>query len=161
MEVPVITYVPGEAPADTKATPTIAERGVSRDDLLRYGIPEEWLDDILAATEEAVLDLAGHLPQEAAEAVLELAVGRTPVVAAVVAPEAIGVFVRSRDQVARARDGVRAAGLEPTSPGPGVDPEPGRVVLLPMHLAEGLEFRAVVMACCDEDVLPLQSRIEG
>jgi superfamily I DNA/RNA helicase len=29
-----------------------------------------------------------------------------------------------------------------------------------MHLAKGLEFRAVVVACCDEDVLPLQSRIE-
>jgi superfamily I DNA/RNA helicase len=77
-----------------------------------------------------------------------------------VAPEEIGVFVRSRDQVSRARDGIRAASLEPTSPGPGVDPEPGRVVLLPMHLAKGLEFRAVVVACCDEDVLPLQSRIE-
>lgn len=76
-----------------------------------------------------------------------------------VVPEEIGVFVRSRDQVSRARDGIRAAGLEPTSPGPGVDPEPGRVVLLPMHLAKGLEFRAVVVACCDEDVLPLESRI--
>jgi superfamily I DNA/RNA helicase len=77
-----------------------------------------------------------------------------------VAPEEIGVFVRSRDQVGRARQGICSAGVEPTSPGPGVDPEPGRVVLLPMHLAKGLEYRVVVVACCDEDVLPLQSRIE-
>lgn len=60
----------------------------------------------------------------------------------------------------RARDAIRAAGLEPTAPQPGVDPERGKVVLLPMHLAKGLEFRAVVTACCDDEVLPLQSRIE-
>ena len=76
------------------------------------------------------------------------------------APEEIGVFVRSSGQVARARDGIKAAGLEPGAEAPGVDPEPGRVVLFPMHRAKGLEFRAVIVACCDEEVLPLQSRIE-
>jgi superfamily I DNA/RNA helicase len=75
-------------------------------------------------------------------------------------PEEIGVFVRSAAQVPRARDAIRAAGLEPTAPAPGVDPEPSKVVLMPMHLAKGLEFRAVVTACCDDEVLPLQSRIE-
>jgi len=29
-----------------------------------------------------------------------------------------------------------------------------------MHLAKGLEFRVVVVAACDEDVLPLQDRLE-
>ena len=77
-----------------------------------------------------------------------------------VVPEEIGVFVRSAAEVPRARDAIRAAGLEPTAPQPGVDPERGKVVLLPMHLAKGLEFRAVVTACCDDEVLPLQSRIE-
>ncbi|MGH7584493.1 MAG: 3'-5' exonuclease, partial [Gemmatimonadales bacterium] len=76
------------------------------------------------------------------------------------AAEEIGVFVRSSGQVTRAREAIRAAGLEPTAPAPGVDPEPGKVVLLPMHLAKGLEFRAVVVAACDDEVLPLQSRIE-
>lgn len=28
-----------------------------------------------------------------------------------------------------------------------------------MHLAKGLEFRAVVVMACDDEVLPLQSRI--
>ena len=30
-----------------------------------------------------------------------------------------------------------------------------------MHLAKGLEFRAVVVMACDDDVLPLQARIES
>ena len=30
-----------------------------------------------------------------------------------------------------------------------------------MHLAKGLEFKAVVVAACDEEVIPLQSRIES
>ncbi len=46
-------------------------------------------------------------------------------------------------------------------PGAGVDSEPGKVVLMPMHRAKGLEFRAVVVACCDDEVLPLQERIES
>ena len=29
-----------------------------------------------------------------------------------------------------------------------------------MHLAKGLEFRAVAVVACDEEALPLQSRIE-
>ena len=35
------------------------------------------------------------------------------------------------------------------------------MVIMPMHLAKGLEFRAVVVAACDEDVLPHQARIES
>lgn len=30
-----------------------------------------------------------------------------------------------------------------------------------MHLAKGLEFRAVAVMACDDDVIPLQSRIES
>ena len=30
-----------------------------------------------------------------------------------------------------------------------------------MHLAKGLEFRAVVVMACDDSVLPLQERIES
>ena len=29
-----------------------------------------------------------------------------------------------------------------------------------MHLAKGLEFRAVVVMACDDEVIPLQERIE-
>lgn len=47
-------------------------------DLLRYGVPPEWLVDVRAATEDNYLELTDHLPAEAAEALLELAVGGTP-----------------------------------------------------------------------------------
>ena len=30
-----------------------------------------------------------------------------------------------------------------------------------MHLAKGLEFRAVAVAACDDEIIPSQSRIEG
>ena len=30
-----------------------------------------------------------------------------------------------------------------------------------MHLAKGLEFRAVAVMACDDEILPLQERIEG
>ena len=47
-------------------------------DLLGYGVPEEWLNDVHRANEDSLLDLVDHLPSEAAEALLELAVGGTP-----------------------------------------------------------------------------------
>lgn len=78
-----------------------------------------------------------------------------------VLPGEIGVFVRSSAQTARAREAVAGAGLAVTTPAAGVDPEPGKVVLMPMYLAKGLEFRAVVVAACDEEVVPLQARIES
>ena len=37
---------------------------------------------------------------------------------------------------------------------------PGSIAVGTMHLAKGLEFRAVVVAACDDEVLPVQSRIE-
>ncbi len=50
----------------------------SDNDLLAYGVPPEWLQDVRNATEESLLELAAHLPGEAAEALLELATGSTP-----------------------------------------------------------------------------------
>ena len=37
----------------------------------------------------------------------------------------------------------------------------GQVAIGTMHLAKGLEFRAVAVAACDDEVIPLQSRIEN
>ena len=48
------------------------------DQLLGYGVPVECLEEVKAADEDSVLDLTDHLPSEAAEALLELAVGKTP-----------------------------------------------------------------------------------
>jgi len=46
--------------------------------LLAYGVPPEWLADVKGADEDTLLDLADHLPAEAAEALLELATGGEP-----------------------------------------------------------------------------------
>ena len=46
--------------------------------MLAYGVPTEWLSDAIAATEDTLFDLSEHLPQEAAEALLELATGGQP-----------------------------------------------------------------------------------
>ena len=48
---------------------------LSDDELLGYGVPAEWLDDVRAANEDSLLAAADHLPGEAAEALLELATG--------------------------------------------------------------------------------------
>jgi len=74
-------FVPAYVEAPVRAVvnlPLFAH--VAREDLLSYGVPEEWLADVSAATEDSLLGLAEHLPAEAAEALLELATGGKPVV---------------------------------------------------------------------------------
>ncbi|SCU98916.1 conserved hypothetical protein [Cupriavidus necator] len=51
----------------------------SDEQLLAYGVPPEWLVDVRAADEDSLLELVDHLPDEAAEALLELATGGMPV----------------------------------------------------------------------------------
>ena len=41
-----------------------------------------------------------------------------------------------------------------------VETTSGYVSISTMHLAKGLEFRAVVVMACDDEVIPLQERIE-
>ena len=50
----------------------------SDETLLSYGIPVDWLNDVKQANEDSLLELADHLPAEAAEALLEIATGGTP-----------------------------------------------------------------------------------
>lgn len=59
----------------------------------------------------------------------------------------IGIFVRTSDVVARARAAL--AEVE------GAD----LITTAPMHLAKGLEFRAVAVMACDEGILPLDERL--
>jgi len=47
-------------------------------ELMAFGVPEEWVNDVRAATEDTLFDIIGHLPQEAQEALLKLAVGEKP-----------------------------------------------------------------------------------
>ena len=41
-----------------------------------------------------------------------------------------------------------------------VETASGHVSVGTMHLAKGLEFRAVVVMACDDEIIPLQERIE-
>ena len=52
--------------------------GIDDDELLSYGVPSEWLADVKIADEDTILELADHLPAEASEALIEIAVGGTP-----------------------------------------------------------------------------------
>jgi mRNA-degrading endonuclease RelE of RelBE toxin-antitoxin system len=76
-EVVVPVYVDAEVPAPKRPL-LFAE--LPDEQLLRYGVPPEWMDDVRQATDESILALAVHLPDEAAEALLELATGGTPIV---------------------------------------------------------------------------------
>ena len=64
-----------------------------------------------------------------------------------VAAREIGIFVRTPDLIGRARAALN--GLL------GAD----AITTVPMHLAKGLEFRAVVVMACDQGVLPLDERV--
>jgi len=77
-----------------------------------------------------------------------------------VLPEEIAVFVRSSELIARGRDAVRAAGEDAFELTMFKEGPPGAVRVGVMHLAKGLEFKAVAVIACDEDQLPLRSRLE-
>ncbi len=76
-------------------------------------------------------------------------------------PEEIGVFVRSEAQLPQARTAVTLAGAASTELDDKVVPARECIAISTMHLAKGLEFRAVAVMACDDEVLPLQSRIES
>ena len=77
------------------------------------------------------------------------------------APHEIALFVRSETEIPRAQEAVRLAGLLTNVLDGRSDGAADRVVLGTMYLAKGLEFRAVAVIACDDEVLPLQSRIES
>ena len=77
-----------------------------------------------------------------------------------VAPHECGIFVRTVAEVDRARSAVEQSGLSVTVIDEHVDTTSGHVAISTMHLAKGLEFRAVVVMACDDDVIPSQQRIE-
>lgn len=74
-EITIPRYV--EAPQLVQPKLPLFEH-IAADALLGYGVPKEWLNDVRAANEDTILELADHLPAEAAEALLELATGGKP-----------------------------------------------------------------------------------
>ena len=63
-------------------------------------------------------------------------------------------------QVARAQAAIKEAGLLFKVLDEHVETTTGHVSISTMHLAKGLEFRAVAVMACDDEVVPLQERIE-
>ena len=75
-------------------------------------------------------------------------------------PHEVGVFVRSERQFDRALAAVRALGVAFKVLDEHVETAGGHVSISTMHLAKGLEFRVVAVMGCDDEIIPLQERIE-
>lgn len=75
-------------------------------------------------------------------------------------PEEIGLFVRTRDALPRARKAAELAGVAVAELTPRKEGPVSAIRIGVMHLAKGLEFKAVAVIACDETLLPLQERIE-
>jgi len=76
-------------------------------------------------------------------------------------PNEIGVFVRSTDQLKRAQQAIGGAGLQYKIIDERIETTSGFVSVCTMHLAKGLEFKAVVVMACDDDVIPLKERLDA
>jgi mRNA-degrading endonuclease RelE of RelBE toxin-antitoxin system len=75
-------------------------------------------------------------------------------------PQEVGVFVRSPAQLDRARAAIGQAGMTFKILDENVETANDHASVSTMHLAKGLEFRAVAVMACDDEVIPLQERIE-
>ena len=75
-------------------------------------------------------------------------------------PHECAVFVRSEAQLDRARAAAEATGIPFKVLDDHVEIVSGFLSLCTMHLAKGLEFLAVAVMACDDEVIPLQARIE-
>ena len=73
----------------------------------------------------------------------------------------IGVFVRSMSELDRARASLTAAALPFQVLDDVKDATPDQISISTMHRAKGLEFRAVAVMACDDEVIPSQQRIES
>jgi len=85
----------------------------------------------------------------------------TQLIVAGVKPHEIGVVARSGDEIVRVTAAIELAGQTPFLLDGKADHEPGSVAASTMQLAKGLEFRAVAVIACDDEILPLQRRIES
>ncbi len=77
-EIEIPRYVESQAldaEIPDKTPPVFADTSI--DVLLNCGVPPEWIDDVRGAGEDELLEIAEHLPDEAAEALPKVAVGET------------------------------------------------------------------------------------
>jgi len=76
------------------------------------------------------------------------------------APEQIGIIVRSEAQLFRAQAVADSLGLSVQALLGNARPKAGLLSVGVMQLAKGLEFRAVAVMACDAEIVPLESRVE-
>ena len=77
-----------------------------------------------------------------------------------IAPHEIAIFVRSNEQISRASAAAEASGVPFKVLDRSLESVSGKLSIATMHLAKGLEFRSVAVIACDDEVIPLQERIE-
>ena len=75
------------------------------------------------------------------------------------APSEIGIFVRSESELGRATKVVEAAGLESVLLQGDSGAGEAAVAVGTMHLAKGLELRAVAVMACDAEAIPSEKRM--
>jgi mRNA-degrading endonuclease RelE of RelBE toxin-antitoxin system len=73
----IVESEPAKPTAPIAPKPKLFEN-LRKFELMAFGVPAEWVDDVRAADEDTLLDVITHLPQEAQEAILRLAVGERP-----------------------------------------------------------------------------------
>jgi superfamily I DNA/RNA helicase len=56
---------------------------------------------------------------------------------------------------------VKRAGIPAVELSDRIEITPGKLSIGTMHLAKGLEFRAVAVMACDDEIIPSQERIEN
>jgi len=73
----------------------------------------------------------------------------------------IGVFVRSDEELERASNAIQKVDLPINVMNKRMESVVGKLALCTMHLAKGLEFKAVIVMACDDDIIPLESRLSS
>jgi superfamily I DNA/RNA helicase len=86
--------------------------------------------------------------------------GETEKRAAIFIGPEFGLFVRSTNQISRAQAAAKKADIAFKVLDENVETTSGYLSIGTMHLAKGLEFRAVAVMACDDEIVPLQERIE-
>jgi superfamily I DNA/RNA helicase len=72
-------------------------------------------------------------------------------------PHELGVFVRSMDQLDRAQAAAKEAEVAFKVLDKNVETTSGHISIGTMHLAKGLEFRAVAVMACDDEIIPYRN----
>jgi superfamily I DNA/RNA helicase len=135
----------------------------SRADRLLPGIIAD--GDGLEEDRRAVVSVFGGPPPEILEAadasdeVARVAAWLSARRAEGIEPDEIGVFARTEDAAVRGEQACAAAGLAFRRAPPDPDAVSEMATVCTMALAKGLEFRAVAIMACDEDLVPLGERL--